>query len=293
MLHNRDAPRVLGLARIVVFSIWIVWVMLLPIERLASVHPAMFSGVGPWRFAPDFMFNETLLWSFRWVLVGMLALTALGVRPFTPIALVTCGGILAYDSLMKSFQGNFNHAQAGLLLASLVLAIFPAADALSVMGRARHRGAGCYAAPMFACGVVLAFTYMFIGARRLQIGRLEVFTGDAILVYLGTRSLSYGTFQFDLVSLVLSSAWLGVAVKIGFALTTVAEIVTPLVLVNKRIRQAWLLVIVPFHVLTWLTMNIRFWENLLLIFLFLTPLPYVIMREAGVMRERALEARPP
>ncbi len=53
------------------------------------------------------------------------------------------------------------------------------------------------------------------------------------------------------------------------------EILSPLVLISTWFRRAWLAVILPFHVLTLLSMNIFFWENMILIVVFLTGLGYV------------------
>jgi hypothetical protein len=54
---------------------------------------------------------------------------------------------------------------------------------------------------------------------------------------------------------------------------TLFEILSPLALVWRRFRWVWLAVIAPFHLTTLFTMNIFFWENLILLAVVFTGLP--------------------
>jgi len=52
--------------------------------------------------------------------------------------------------------------------------------------------------------------------------------------------------------------------RVGFVVVTLFEFLTPLCLLSRKFRYVWLIIIIPFHFLTWLLMNIFFWQNLLL-----------------------------
>lgn len=52
------------------------------------------------------------------------------------------------------------------------------------------------------------------------------------------------------------------------------EVLAPLCVFSTAFRWAWLAVMIPFHVSTLVTMNIFFDQNLVLMALLLTPLPF-------------------
>ncbi len=91
------------------------------------------------------------------------------------------------------------------------------------------------------------------------------------------RSLDYGSvangFSYGL--WILENPWIEGLFKAGFFLTTLAEVFSPLCLFSRRFRIFWLLLMIPFHFLTLFTMNIFFWENLLLLVVLFTGLPHL------------------
>ena len=66
--------------------------------------------------------------------------------------------------------------------------------------------------------------------------------------------------------------------KLGFAVTTFFELLSPLCLLSRHFRYVWVAVIVSFHVGTRLLMNIFFWHNLLLMAVLLIDLDYWVAR---------------
>ncbi|HEX7879448.1 MAG TPA: hypothetical protein VF720_08565, partial [Candidatus Eisenbacteria bacterium] len=50
----------------------------------------------------------------------------------------------------------------------------------------------------------------------------------------------------------------------AFPVVTLAEILAPLVLLNRRFRLAWIVIIVTFHLVSWGMMQIFFLQNILL-----------------------------
>jgi hypothetical protein len=171
----------------------------------------------------------------------------------------------------------------GMLFGSILLCLFPAADAVSVMGRKRAGAApdAVYAGGVLAVAAFLCAAYAFIGTHRIVAGGYAIFTGDAILSYLAAQSMNYSSYGFQYGMLGLLYPLLGTAFKAGFLVTTLFEILSPFTLVSRWFRWLWLAVIVPFHVSTLFTMNIFFWENILLIAAFLVPAGYLMTSPEG------------
>jgi len=296
MLHQKGSARALGLGRITVYGIWLVSVATAPVTLYGELPEELFRPVvGIFRLFPPELLHALLDAGFASVLKTALmvlcGLLVLGVRPFTPLALTTGVLLLVYDSLDKSFAGYVNHAQIGILQAALVLTLFPAADGLSVMGPPKRPAAPTrYAAPMLIVALLLSLPYSFIGTHRIIHNGLDIFTGDAIITQLAVRSLEYSPTGFDYGTLSLTFPLLGTFFRFGYLVTTLFEVLSPLALLYRRFRWAWLAVIVPFHLLTLFTMNIFFWENMLLILVFFTGLGYwrlrlpLLNREVGTLR---------
>lgn len=279
MLHRNGSPTALGLARITVFSIWLFSIAVTPVMLYSVLPESLFTPVGVFRFLPPELFhfalNESFLMGLKAALMALCGLLVLGVRPFTPLAVGTCALLLFYDFLMKGFNGYVNHAQLGILYGALVLAVFPAADGLSVMGPSKRPAPRAhYAAPMFVVALLLAFAYSFIGTHRVVQNGLGIFTGDAIVTLLAVRSLEFSATGFGTLPLTLPA--LAPFLKLGYFITTLFEVLAPLALIYRRFRRLWLAVIIPFHLMTLLTMNIFFWENILLILVFFTGLGYLL-----------------
>ena len=57
---------------------------------------------------------------------------------------------------------------------------------------------------------------------------------------------------------------LGSLFALGLPVVTAVEVCAPACLFSRRFRQAFLAVMVPFHVLSWVFLDVWFWENLLL-----------------------------
>lgn len=275
------AADALGVARILVFGIWLFKLAPGRLLTLSDLPFELFESPGLFRFLPDRIFqvavNPAVLTALQGLLVVGCSLLVLGVRPFRPIALLTCTLLLFADGLSKGFNGFINHAQLGILYAALILAFVPAADALSVMGRAKKPvGAGVYRGAFLAVAAVLCAAYSFTGTHRVVNGGFAIFQGDAIIIWMASRSLQYSEGGFDFGLLALSYPWLSVPLKVGYFVTTIFEVLSPIALISAPFRRLWLFVILPFHFFTLLTMNIFFWENMLLVALFVGGIGYVL-----------------
>jgi predicted DCC family thiol-disulfide oxidoreductase YuxK len=145
------------------------------------------------------------------------------------------------------------------------------------MGRAtKSASAGVYRGAVLAVAIVLCAAYSFTGTHRVVNGGLAIFQGDSIIIWMASRSLQYNVRGFELGLLALSYPWLSAPLKVGYFVTTIFEVLSPIALINASFRKLWLFVILPFHFFTLLTMNIFFWENMLLLALFVGGIGYVL-----------------
>ena len=62
----------------------------------------------------------------------------------------------------------------------------------------------------------------------------------------------------------LQQRTLNVLLNMGFPIVTVFEVLAPLCLVSRTFRAAFLVVMVPFHLFSWIFMEVFFWKNLAL-----------------------------
>lgn len=271
MFERETHPVSLGVLRFFVFGLWFLKVLFTPMGRYAALPFELFEPWGVFRLLPMGFYTTLMepgaLLVFKVLLLLLLGLAAIGARPFMLVAIPASILVLFFDAIMKGFNGFINHAQFGLLYAALLLSIFPAcADRFSVFGplKSRDRPTHEHALPYMLTVLILCLAYALVGGRRFAAGGLEVFTGEAIAVYLAVQSVNYSPYGFDLGLLAGKSIFFTMFFQAGFFVTTIFELLSPLVLVWKWFRALWLLVIIPFHVMTLFTMNIFFWENMLL-----------------------------
>ena len=276
MLHEHASPQTLGFARLWVFALWFHRIALDPFPQLHQAPLEIFHPIGVLRFLPEpcyaYIFTARTLGIGKGVLLGGLAMLILGLGPYRWIASLTCVLLTFHQGLIRSF-GYINHGELGMLYAAYVLAVFPAADALALRrGTMTYAPPGMYKAPMLAVAFILALTYSFVGVRRLVASAPEIFVDGSILRYVAYNSARGGEAVQAYALVILGEAWLTLGLQLGFPLITLCEVLTPLCLISRRWRRVWLGVMVPFHVLTRLLMNISFQYNLLLLLVFFTDL---------------------
>jgi hypothetical protein len=298
MLHSEAGAGALGVLRVVVFALWFLVVLgSLPLTLAAGLPRELFDAPGVLSLLPDSFWEvflrEEMLAAFTVLLLAALLAAALGAGPFAIVGPLAFLGVLLFDGMQKGFSGYFNHAQFGLLYATFFVALSPAADALRV-GRERirpPRPPGVYRFPLVASALALSLTYFLVGSFRVAIGGWDIFTGDALPGQMLLRTMEHTGTDFRLSFFLLAHPPLVFALKAGFLVTTVFEVLSPVALLRRGFRWAWIAVIVPFHVMTLFTMNIFFWENLVLIAVLFTDLPARVEGWVGErgMRERSAE----
>lgn len=290
MIHRDASSRTLGLARILVFGIWIIAVCRLPIEDLAALPGLERHGV--LRLLPDAawasLLDRDVLAAFRFGLLVPLAWLVLGLGPFRPVALLTALALTVFDGIAKSHGPFLNHGESMSLYAVYLLALFPCADGAALVRRRRPRAGDVrYAAPLMLVAAMMTLLYSFVAANRIGEAGLAFFTSDSLGVYLLDRGLEHSVFQFTMGLDVVRGGWLEAA-KLGFVVVTACELTSPLLLFFRGYRWLWLAVMVPFHIGTVVLMNILFWQNLLLIGFFLTDWESLL---SGLRRRASLRGR--
>ena len=260
-LIHRDATRAaLVFFQIYVFALWFIRIATEPLHRLAVLPRGYYDPVGVLRFLPD----ATQAWLLS--TEGLLALkTALLVtcglslwpRAFRYSAPVAAVLLVVHQSLIRGF-GHINHAEILSLLAAITLAIFA--------NLPQRRPSPAYnpnAVPLITVALVVTLCYSFVGLSRIHAG-ISVFTGDTIINYVVSRSLRSYYYDFNLG--MAAASWVPAVylLRAGFPLVTLIEALAPLVLVSRWFRGMFLAVMVPFHFLTLVLMEVDFMENLLL-----------------------------
>lgn len=281
-----SSARGLATLRVAVYGTWLVVLLAWPITSAGQLPSEWFSPRGFARWLPGWMWeysieSTTLSVIHALAILGCSALL-LGVRPFRPLAIVTSLLLVYTETISKGFSGYANHGQSALLYAALILPYFPASDRLSIYGgKVSLRNAATYLAGMYCVAMSLAVTYSLIGVERIAEGGWDIFTGDALLVDLVRTSHEYSRYGFNVVAWITHSAVLVMFLKMGFVVATIAEILSPFAIICRYFRYLWLVIILSFHVSTLITMNIFFWENVVLLLVLFVLFPEFIAKEVG------------
>jgi hypothetical protein len=278
VIHEGASAERLAAARIVVFGAWLVVLLRTPPAPLTELPSSLVVAPGLAGAIPgvDAVLGSATALRALWLLAVLgSVLCVVGVRPWRGLATPTVLLLVWHDIAMKSLGGYVNHAQIAILLAAAVLALSPAADAVSPgRRRAEHGGDRWrYGGPLALMAFLLALAYTLIGLRRLVWGGWTLFTDGSVARWVVARSLEYDNLYRFRVGVELADvpaiAWL---LAVGMLIVTVLEALSLLALRSTRFRRVWLLVVAPFHVSTLVLMNIFFWENLLLLaVLFVAP----------------------
>ncbi|MHC4955394.1 MAG: hypothetical protein ACYTGZ_16195 [Planctomycetota bacterium] len=272
ILHQSATPRILGFARILVFSLWLVNLHLIALLDFADLPLAIHEPRGVMQFLPDAasaaMHGAGFLLGFKVLVTAGLVWLILGLPGYTRVAIATCVLLTLFDGIVVGF-GPMTHKKFGILYAAWVLAFFPAADALAVAApRSEPRRSAQYVLPMVVITMALMTVYSFVGATRITTAGLETYFGDTLRARFLDRCLEPNPTGFTLGITIAETPRLMQLSNVGYLAVTVLELLSPLCLFHNWFRRIWLAVMIPFHVLVPLTMNIVFWDNTILLLFF-------------------------
>jgi len=263
ILHQNAPPGALRAARFWVFAIWIGKIAAEPLERLAEFPPANLPPIGVLKLIPHaawpWLLTAGVLLAFRVLAVACLLGSLFGPLQ-TAAAIASCLLLTFHQGLVRSI-GYVNHSELPLLYAVYILA------ASAVIDRADSRRPDV---PLLAIAMVLCFTYTATGISRLVLGAPTVFHPDTLIAWIAgySHETTYHGWSVGRAVLDLPLAARPL-LSAGLILVTVTEALAPCCLVSRRFRGFFLAVMIPFHLVTYVTMNILFWENMALyVFLF-------------------------
>jgi hypothetical protein len=191
--------------------------------------------------------------------------------------------LLLFLTTYRSSFGMKFHTENLLLLQVAVLALSPAADAVSLdaRGKARRAPHGRYGWGPRAAGMLMAVTYVLAGVAKIRLGGDGWLSGEILqaqIAYDNLRKIELGSIHSPLgvalvphVGLLAVLAWLTLGVELG----------APLALRGGRTALVWSVFSWGFHFAVLATMAIAFAYPL-------SGVPYLAFFRA----ERLLETRP-
>jgi predicted DCC family thiol-disulfide oxidoreductase YuxK len=270
----------LGILRIVVFGLCFVYVLGVPYTQLAILPATLHNPTAVFSLLPStwqaFLISQPGLSTVKPLLLICLICSVVGLRPFRLWAPASVVLLLVFDMVYKGYAYFFWHGQFALIYCAVILAISPCVDAYRISAArspAIGRDAAYKAAPLLI-GVAMTACYALLGIRRIVEGNVAIYFDDTLLNYTAVRAFEQAFFTFQFGLWPLHSPALAILLKLGFAVVTIFEALSPLAVISQTFRRVWVCVILAFHVTTLLTMNIWFWENALLVLLFFTPFAY-------------------
>jgi hypothetical protein len=265
LLHEHAGPRLLRLTRLGVFALWIFKLLLDPLWRLAEMPREMLIPVGVLALLPANALNALLtpqgLTTF-WALALVVSVLALTNRAFPFIATVAAILLTAYSSLIRSF-GPAVHTDIVLLLAVYALAGFAWADQLASRSSGKRSGAWS-SAPLITIVAMLCLAYTLVGLSRTIGGGIGVFTGDTMEAWTIDASLRGYYFNTDIGWHIPDWPWVVFALRSGLPVITFFETTAPLCLAWPHYRWIFIPVMLSFHALSLVFMNIFFFDDMLL-----------------------------
>jgi hypothetical protein len=263
LLHAEAGPGLLRLAKLGVFTLWIVKLLLDPVWRLAQLPTELFQPIGPLALLPHELFTRP--WSPEWLTAGWLTtLVVLGIaltdRAFPVVSAVAAVLLTGYSCLIRGF-GPAVHTDIVLLLAVYALTLYSWADLVEKkFDRATKSDSSSY--PLITIVALLCLTYCLVGLNRtiasprVFVGHsMEIWTIDASLRgYYFNTNIGWHLPQWPLVVLFL---------RLGLPVITFFEIAAPLCLILPHFRWVFIPVMLSFHLLSLVLMNIFFFDDML------------------------------
>jgi hypothetical protein len=267
LLHEQAGPGLLRLTRLGVFALWIVKLLLDPLWRLAEMPREFFQPVGILALLPasvlDHLLTPVVLTT---LLVVTLVVLTLGLtnRAFFLISTLAAILLTAYSSLIRSF-GPAVHTDIVLLLAVYALSGFAWADWIALKFDGGKSPSGAWNSyPLVTIVAILCLSYCLVGLNRTVAGGARVFTGDTMEAWTIDASLRAYYFNTNIGWHIPEWPVIVFMLRSGLPVITLFEITAPLCLASSRYRWIFIPVMLSFHLLSLVLMNIFFFDDMLL-----------------------------
>ena len=266
--HGSAAAPVLAAARVWVFGVWAIKLLVDPLPVLAKLPATLFAPLGPLIMLPEGVWDGVLtpavLVTFKVVLLVACLCAAGGVFP-RPAAIASAVGLFFYQALVTGFSNFVDHSDLSLLLAAFILAASPIADAWTLVGgREAGEDARPYRAPLVGIVAMLSATYLMAGINRITYGIPTAFEPAWLAVRTIINGYAEPSESWQIAETVGHQPWWGIALLLGTIGATIMELLAPFNLLSKRYRIVFICLMIPFHTLTDPLFNVRFWSPILL-----------------------------
>jgi hypothetical protein len=285
LIHGRAGPGLLRLTRLGVFLLWIVKLLLDPLWRLALLPREMRMPVGILNLFPvtalDALFTASGLTTLLFVTLVVLVL-CLTNRAFPVVSTLAAILLTVYSSVIRSF-GPAVHTDITLLLAVYALAAFSWADWFEDKFRkapkvitgpnrlknffapeSRSASYNRNSYPLITIVAMLCLSYCLVGLNRTVAGGINVFTGDSMESWAVDASLRGYYFNTNIGWHIPQWPWVGFMLRSGLPAITFFEITAPLCLASSHYRWVFIPVMLSFHLLSLVVMNIFFFDDMFL-----------------------------
>jgi len=265
LLHEQAGPRLLRLARLGIFALWIVKLLLDPLWRLADLPREMLKPVGILNLLPPTALDSFLTpGGLTTFLVVTLLVLVLGLTDKFFHLTATAAALLltAYSSLIRSF-GPAVHTDIVLLLAVYALAGFAWVDWIALkFGGKKSDVSSSY--PLVTIVAMLCLSYCLVGLNRTVAGGISVFTGDTMEAWCIDASLRGYYFNTNIGWHIPEWPVVVFMLRAGLPFITLFEITAPLCLAVPHYRWIFIPVMFSFHLMSLVFMNIFFFDDMLL-----------------------------
>ena len=270
LIHARAGSNLLRAARIGIPGLWIIKLLLDPLWRVAALPRELFSRVGIIALLPDSWLQALLTESgliFLWSITLATLAVCLTNRLFPITSALAALLLTIYSSLIRGF-GPAVHTDIVLLLSMYVLALFSCADEIEGRRAVRAGSGGNLRSwssfPLVTIVALLTLSYCLVGLNRTLAGGARVFTGDTMEVWAIDAGLRGYYFNTGLGWHIPEWPFVVMVLKAGLPVITLFEMTAPLCLVSSHYRWIFIPVMLSFHLLSLVLMNIFFFDDMFL-----------------------------
>jgi hypothetical protein len=264
LIHAQAGPALLRLARLGILALWIVKLLLDPVWRLANLPVELIRSVGLLAFVPPdrvpFFWSEPSL-MLLWIVTLMVLIMGLTNRAFALVASMAALLLTIYSCVIRSF-GPAVHTDIVLLLSVYALALFAWAD-IAQKRIAQKPAVATSSPPLITIVVLLCLAYCLVGLNRTIVSP-QVFTGNSMEVWTIDASLRAYYFNTGIGWHIPQWPTVVLFLRAGLPVITFFEITAPLCLISPLYRRIFIPVMLSFHLLSLVLMNIFFFDDMLL-----------------------------
>lgn len=258
LIHEQAGARLLRLTQLGIFALWVLKLTLDPLWRLSELPREMFKPVGVLNLlspgATDLLMRPTVLCGFLIFTIVVTVFAALH-RWFLLTSTLAAILLTVYSSIIRGF-GPAVHTDIVLLLAVYALAGFAWADFFAPKARGR------YSYPLITIVAMLCLSYCMVGLNRVISGGPAVFAGETMEAWAIDASLRGYYFNTNIGWHVPEWPVVLFFLQSGLPAITVFEILAPLCLALPRFRWVFIPVMLSFHLLSLVFMNIFFFDDM-------------------------------